>query len=618
MYGYFGKLLKIDLTQKSTEILDLDEQELRSYLGGTSLAAKLMYDDIDPDIDPLSAENPLVFSVGPLTGSGFPMSSRSAVCAISPLTKIWGEATTGGVFPIKLKATGFDAIYIIGKSQVPIYIKIHNDKIEFKDAKKLWGLDIYECQKLIREELNDKKIAISCIGKAGENLVRISSIMNDEGRAAGRCGLGAIMGSKNLKAIVVSGTSRVEFAQRKNVLEMAKELTIDIKNDPGVVAMRELGTNQWLDAGMYMADVPAKYFTKSVFPAQKISGIAFREKYSIQNYACAGCPIGCGRRLLNYGNDNAVIDGPEYETVAAFGPLVMNFDKDVIIKANHLCNKEGIDTISTGVIISYVMYLYEQKVLTKENSGMEIKWGDGETILKLIEMIVNRQGIGELLSKGTREIARELGRDEEETAQVKGLELPMHDVRAFHVMSLIYATSPRGACHNKGDYYLIDFFSDGIQEYKITMGDRFKARGKARKAIKLQSFREVFDSLTLCKFSSVSPTEICNFLIYLTGWDINPDELLEIGDRSINLKRAINNRLGITRENDKIPNHVLKPLNEGSSRDKVPNINKLLTDYYKKRSWDWETGKPTKKALKNLNLDFLIKDLWNNENSELK
>jgi aldehyde:ferredoxin oxidoreductase len=256
------------------------------------------------------------------------------------------------------------------------------------------------------------------------------------------------------------------------------------------------------------------------------------------------------------------------------------------------------------------MYLYEKGVLTKEKVGFDIKWGDGEIILKLIEMLVEKEGIGELLSKGTREIAQQLGRDEDETAQVKGLELPMHDVRAFHVMSLIYATSPRGACHNKGDYYLIDFFSDGIQEYRITMGDRFKARGKAKKAMKLQSYREVFDSLTLCKFSPLSPTKICEFLEKVTGWDINPSELLKIGDRSINLKRAINMKLGITKKDDKVPKHVLKPLDEGSSKGKIPDIDKLLKDYYKKRNWDWETGKPSKETLKDLDLDYVISDLW--------
>ncbi|MBD3215952.1 MAG: aldehyde ferredoxin oxidoreductase [Candidatus Lokiarchaeota archaeon] len=614
MYGYFGKLLKVNLSKSKIDIVDLEGAELRSYLGGTGLAARLMYDDINENLNPLSPQNPLIFAVGPLTGSGFPMSSRSAVCGISPLTKIWGEATTGGIFPIKLKATGFDAIYITGKAEHPVYIKIHNNEIEIKDATELWGSDIYECQRIIKDKLENRNVAISCIGKAGENQVNISSIMNDEGRAAGRCGLGAIMGSKNLKALVVSGNKRVEFAKRDKVLKLAKELTKDIKNDPGVIPMRELGTNQWIDAGMYMADVPTKYFTKSLFPAQRLSGIAFREDYSMKNYACAGCPIGCGRTILNYGKENTIIDGPEYETVAAFGPLVMNFNKDIIIKANHLCNKHGIDTISTGVVISYAMYLYERGVLTKENTGIEIEWGNGDVILKLIKLIVEKKGIGELLSKGTREMARKLGRDESETAQVKGLELPMHDVRAFHVMSLIYATSPRGACHNKGDYYLIDFFSEGIQEYRITMGDRFKARGKAKKAMNLQSFREVFDSLTLCKFSPVSPTIICEFLTYLTGWEINPDDLLEIGDRSVNLKRVINVKLGITRADDKIPDHVLKPLDEGSSKGQVPDFNKLLSDYYKKRNWDWETGKPTRKILEELDLSFAIEDLWGEKN----
>ncbi|MFX1259182.1 MAG: aldehyde ferredoxin oxidoreductase family protein [Promethearchaeota archaeon] len=610
MFGYHGKFLKVDLNKKDFTEIKLNPDDLRKYIGGATLAARIIYPEVISNMDPLSPEKPLVFATGPLTGSGLPMVSRSAVCGISPLTGLWGEATTGGRFPLRLKSSGYDGIYITGKAEKPVYIYINNSNAEIKDASLVWGSDVYKAQNRIKKELEGVKISVSCIGKAGETLSNVACVMNDEGRAAGRCGLGAIMGSKNLKAVAVAGNKTVEFADKEKVLKLTKDLILYVRNHPRTIGMREFGTNQWIDAGMFMADVPVKYFSKSLFPAKLLSPITFREEYSMQNYACSGCPIGCGRTIKNYGNEGLTIDGPEYETVAAFGPLCMNFDKDIIIKANHLCNKHGIDTISTGVIIAFSMYLYEKGILTKEKAGMEIKWGDGDVILKLVDLIIKKEGIGELLAKGTKKIAEELGVDIEEAAQVKGLEIPMHDARAFHAMALVYATGSRGACHCKGDYYLIDFFSPGIQEYKITMGERFSSKGKAVKVAKFQSFRETFDSLTLCKFSPLSPSRICNFLSKVTGWDFLPDELLLAGDRSINLKRAINNKLGITREIDKMPKIAITPLSEGSSKGKAPNLEIMLKKYYKYRDWDWETGKPKKEKLIELGLEDIANDLW--------
>ncbi|TFG28249.1 MAG: aldehyde ferredoxin oxidoreductase [Promethearchaeota archaeon] len=610
MFGYQGKFLKVDLGASTFSDIILNPDDLRKYLGGASLAAKMIYPYISFNLDPFSPDNPLIFAIGPLTGSGFPMVSRSAICGISPLTGLWGEATTGGIFPIRLKSAGYDGIFITGKADNPVYLYINNGIAEIKDSSQIWGANAYKTQEIIKKELEGIKVSVSCIGEAGEKLSNVACVMNDEGRAAGRCGLGALMGSKNLKAVAVAGNKTVDFAEREQVLKIAKELMADLRKDPGTIAMREFGTNQWIDAGMYMADVPTKYFSKSIFPAKLLSAITFREEYSMENYACSGCPIGCGRTIKNFGDEGITIDGPEYETVAAFGPLCMNFDKDVIIKANHLCNKHGIDTISTGVIIAFSMYLYENGILTRDTAGMEIKWGDGNAILKLIDLIVKKEGIGKILAKGTKKMAEEFGVNIEDAAQVKGLEIPMHDARAFHAMALIYATGPRGACHCKGDYYLIDFFSPGIQEYKISMGERFKSKGKAIKVAKLQSYREMFDALTLCKFSPLSPTIICNFLSKVTGWDFTPDELLEAGDRSINLKRAINFKLGMTRESDKLPKIATTALAEGTSKGQEPDLDVMLKKYYKYRDWDWKTGKPSKQKLIELGLDKIANDLW--------
>ena len=570
MNGYQGKFLNVDMNKKHYEDIPLSEDLLKNFIGGASLAACLIYDNIKSDMDPLSQESPLIFSTGPFTGTTIPMVSRYAVCGISPLTGYWGEATSGGSFPFRLKGSGYDGIFITGKSKDPVYLYIDSNSIQIKDASHLWGKDIYVTQDIIKKEIEESNISIACIGSAGENLIRYSCIMNDQGRAAGRCGLGALMGSKNLKAIVVAGNSKPEIADKEKIKELTKEAQNTIKSGFSSAAMREYGTLMYTDIGMSMGDVPAKYFTKSVFQVEKVTGQALRQAYAVESYACMGCPIGCGRTLKNFRPDIETVDGPEYETTVAFGPLCMNFNIDSIIEANHLCNAHGIDTISSGVSIAYAMYLFELGVLTKEKVGFDIKWGDGEIVLKLVKMIIEQDGIGKILSQGTLRMAQEFGRDEGEAAQVKGMEIPMHDTRAFHGVAVSYATSPRGACHLKGDYYSVDMGSS-VLEFDIIPGERMSPEGgKAISAAKYQSYKDLYDAFIICKFASFSPTQISNMLSAITGWEYSPNDILTAGDRSINIKRAINNRLGMNREHDKLPQICLEPLNEGSSAGIVP------------------------------------------------
>jgi len=303
------------------------------------------------------------------------------------------------------------------------------------------------------------------------------------------------------------------------------------------------------------------------------------------------------------------VDGPEYETVIALGPLCMNFDFDTIIEANYLCNSQGIDTISVGVSIAYAMYLYERGILTKERAGMEILWGDGRMIVKLTGMIIRQEGIGKLLSQGTLRMAEAFGRDPGEAAQVKGMEMAMHDPRAFTGMAISYATGPRGACHLKGDYYNIEL-GNFILEYNILPGDRFQSAGKAEMAAKYQNFKDLFDTFALCKFAAYTPTLICQIINGITGWDYTPEMLLATGERSIAIKRAINNKLGLTRADDKLPKICLEVLKEGSSADKLPDMELMLREYYAYRKWDRETGKPTKERLLELGLEEAAADLY--------
>jgi aldehyde:ferredoxin oxidoreductase len=609
MFGYHDKFLNVDLNTGECKTQQLDEDLLKNYIGGASLAARLIYDYVKPDTDPLAPENPLVFAVGPFTGTTIPMVSRSAVCGISPLTGIWGEATTGGVFPFRLKAAGFDGIFITGKADRPVYLYLRNGNAEIRDASHLWGKDTYQVQDALKDELKDRGISVSCIGQAGENLVKYACVVNDRGRTAGRCGLGALMGSKNLKAIAATGDVRSDIANKQKIDDLTTQSREAISSGLMSMVYREYGTLLYMDMGMLLGDVPARYFSRNVFAAEHVTGQALRQAYTVTGHACYGCPIACGRVVKNFREDIKEVDGPEYETAVAFGPLCLNYDLDSIVYANHLCNAQGMDTISAGVSIAYAINLYEKGILDEKKAGMKLEWGDSEAIVKLVEMIIKREGIGNLLSEGTRRMAEELGADPSEAAHVKGLEMPMHDARAFTGMAISYATGPRGACHLKGDYYNIDL-AGAVPELGIITGDRFQSEGKAELAAKYQNLKDIYDSLLLCKFSPISLTQISETLSNITGWDYSPLDVHTAGERSINIKRAISNRLGVTREDDKLPSVCTAELKEGSTVDQSPDMDVMLKEYYNFRKWDWDTGKPTREKLLELGLEDEARDLW--------
>jgi len=608
--GFHGKVLKVNLSTGSVGTIELSDDVLKAFVGGSGLAAALLYDHLTKDLDPLSPDAPLLFITGPFTGSKVPSSSRYVVAGKSPLTGIWGESTSGGYFPVALKLTGFDGILITGRSSRPAYLWVHDGEVEVKDASDLWGLTTYETQAAIKEELG-KDVKVVCIGPAGENLVKFAAVINDEGRAAGRCGFGAVMGAKNLKAIAASGSKEPPAADPGKIAELAVRALKEIESSPLTRSMRVYGTAGYITSGMSFGDTPAKYFQDSVFPAYKISGEALRERYYVKPLACAGCPIACGKVIYFGRHGLEEVDTLEYETQAALGPLCGIDDLDAILYLNYLYNAYGLDTISAGVTAAFAMHLYERGVLSKEKlGGLVLKWGDDGVVVELLHRIVRREGIGSVLAEGTRAAAEKLGVDPEEAAAVKGLEIPMHDPRAFTLQALTYATSSRGACHMRPDYYLVD---EGLElpELGIKPSPRFASTPEKVEAfVKFQNVREVYDSLILCKFSPISLTTVAAFYTAITGIKVEPKNLNALGEKIYMIKRCINVRLGMRREDEKLPKIVLKPIPRGGTAENVPNVEELLRQYYSIRKIDPETGKPLKEKLEELGLTKQASNLW--------
>ncbi len=604
--GYTGKLLRVDLTtgRIAEEPLNLDYAEM--FIGGSGLASRHLYDMVTAETDPLGAENPLIFITGPLTGTNAPCCGRYAICARSPLTGFWGESNSGGIFGPTLKFAGYDGIIITGSSPKPVYLEIVEKRANLKDASHLWGQDCYQTQKIIKDETQKPKSSIACIGVAGEKKSKIAAIINDQGRAAGRTGLGAVMGSKQLKAIVVSGSARPQPANEDAFLEATREAYSLLKNDMTAQMFRLGGTAIYTDIGMMYGDVPVRYYTQGAFNVSNLTGGAMEETILTDIVGCYRCPIACGRKtkLDKYGVSE--VDGPEYETITSIGTMLLIDDLPGIAYAGHLCNRYGLDTISTGATIAFAVYLFEMGVLgLADTDGMELKWGDTGTVIELIEKIAHRDGFGDILADGSLSLAKRY-KAEESAVHVKGLEVAMHDPRAFSGMAVSYATSPRGGCHLNSDFFFMEM---GVEfpELDILASPREQwkesSREKARMVARHQDWRSIYDALVLCKFANLPADLITKLFNNATGWQATPRELLEIGERIFNMKRLLNLKLGLTPEDDRLPGLLLKPLPDGGAAGNVPDIDLMLDEYYRFRAWDKITGKPARWKLKELSLD---------------
>ena len=602
-YGNTGKILEINLTSQKTSITTPKEELYRKFVGGSGLAAAILFERLSADLDPLSPENPLGFFAGPLVGTKAPNCGRHVVCAKSPATNIWGEANSGGKFGAYMKFLGYDAIIITGKATKPIYITIIDDKIEFHDAKDLWGKGSFEVGDILQEK-HGHISSYATIGQAGENLSTVAALMNDGDRAAGRTGLGAVMGSKNLKAIALRSSTRdVLVAQPEAFKELITRMRKNIKENS--VARTMFGTAAYVSGGMKWGDVPVKYWYKGFMEnSESIDGARMKETILVKRYHCYSCIIGCGRIVKIDEGKYAVPQtaGPEYETLAGFGTNLLVDDLEGISKANYLCNVFGLDTISASMIIALVFHLNEQKKIPEEDlEGIDATWGNIDAAIKLLELMASKKGIGKIMAQGADAVAVHYGVPEE-AHTVNGLELPYHDPRAFFSMAAVYATSSRGACHNNGDGYKMGL-GVSVPEIGLSCSNRFDDVEAGSLAVKVQDFRAVYNAMIMCHFAMPPFIDTVKAVELATGWDITIEEIMKVGTRITNLKRLLNKKLGLTKENDKLPKVMSYKLKDGGTEGKLPDLAVQLKEYYKVREWDPTTGFPSANCLKELQLE---------------
>ena len=602
--GYAGRLLHVDLSAGTIRDEPLNEKLASAFLGGSGLAAALIARAPVAEIDPLGPANPLVWMTGPLVGTAMPSAGRLSLCGLSPLTGIWGESNTGGFLGPELRFAGYDGIVVTGRASDPVWLSIRDGEARLRDATPLAGLGTYETQRAIRDQLGDDAARVGCIGRAGEKLVRYAAVINDHGRAAGRTGMGAVMGAKNLKAIAVRGRGSISIADRTELAHVAAAVRDHSHEDVAAQAIRMAGTAGYLDMAVMYGDLPIRHFRGGDWPgAASLSGVRMTEEFLVRGRACYHCPITCGRETRAPGYGLERVDGPEYETLGALGALLEIDDLEAVIVAGHLCNVHGLDTVSTGATIALACELFERGILDMEaTNGTELRFGDASVLHSLIEKIAAREGIGDLLADGSAALAERLGVSEL-AATVKRLEVPMHDPRAFGGMAVTYALSPRGACHMQGDMYSVETGQVALDELGVEPGDRFDTSSdKGRVAARQMAWRSAYNAMILCQFQNPPAEMISRALAAVTGRDVSPRDLMAIGQRIVTLKRLINVRRGVNATDDVLPQTFLSPLDEGGTLGNVPDLEQLLVGAYDELGWDPRTGIPTQATIERLGL----------------
>jgi aldehyde:ferredoxin oxidoreductase len=608
--GYTGRVLVANLSTRRVESEALNQSHAGRYLGGAGLACRYLYDLVGPATDPLGPDNPLVFMNGLLTGSGAPSAARWVVAARSPLTGVYGESNCGGFFGAELRFAGYDGLIVKGRAASPVYLYISNDRAEIRGAEHMWGRDTLGTEEILEEDCPGKPVRSLCIGQAGEKLVPYAAIISQDRDAAGRTGMGAVMGSKNLKAIAVQGSGRWPLADAETFRTAVRRSLKGLREALISQIFRDFGTSSNVDSGIAFGNMPNRYFTQGAFrQATALSGITMAETILTGSKGCFGCPIRCKRIVHVQEGSHALPEGagPEYETVAALGSLLLIDDLPAVSHLNHLCNLYGLDTISTGVSVAFAYHLYEKGVIsTKDTGGLELRWGDAEAAIAVLHQIGMRRGFGAVLAEGVRAMGERYDRAAE-AAHVRGLEVPMHDPRAFSAMGLVYATSPRGACHNRGDYYTVEI-GMGAPELELVPGDPFSS-DKTASVITAQNWRAFTDSLGLCHFAIMPLQEVLEMTEAASGLRLRADDVLMVGERIFQLQRLLCCRLGSSAAEDRLPDILMRPLPDGEAEGRLPDMEKMLSEYYTLRSWDSVSGKPSPERLVNLGMDDIVEGM---------
>jgi aldehyde:ferredoxin oxidoreductase len=593
MGGWMGKILDVDLTTGTITTHPLDMEIARQYLGGRGLGARILWDEVGPTVDSLSPENVLIFSGGPLTGTGYQTSNRFTVSTKSPLTGTILDANSGGFWGMQFKRTGHDVLIVRGKAATPVYLEIRPGTIEIKDATALWGKRVRETTTLLGQ--NNNKRNVLCIGPAGENLSRIAAIMNDGQRSLARGGPGAVMGSKNLKAIVVEGKDRPEIVDQELYKFMLYETRKLLRASPLTSqALPEFGTPVMMNIVNAAGSLPTRNHRQTQFEnAEDISGEALTEKYLIKNESCWACPIGCTRITKT---DKVEGEGPEFETTWAFGAQCGINDLAAIIEVNALCNDLGMDTISAGSTIACAMELSEIGLMDSD-----LRFGRADLLAPTVEAMAYRQDIGAELADGSLRLATKYNRPEL-SMSVKGLEMPAYDPRGMQGQGLLYATSNRGACHMRGNMLGLEVL--GLPK----MIDRFQVQGKSSYVILHQNSSAAIDSLVVCKFTNMGVGEeyFARCLSAVSGIKYATGELIRVGERVWTLEKLYNLREGFTRSDDTLPRRMLEEtVLEGPSKGCVSHLEPMLKEYYRARGWD-DNGQPKPAKLQELGLESMM------------
>ncbi len=621
--GYHERILRVNLTDGTFKIQPLPKEWIKDYIGGDGFGARLLFEEVRAGTDPLSSSNKLILGTGPITGTLWPMSGRTVFISKAPLTGIWGESHVGGFLGAELKFAGYDMLVVEGKSERPVFIDIHDSDLQIRDAGDLWGLTTNEATEAIKKKNHDPDYQVAAIGPAGERLVRFSSLIINHARAAGRTGMGAVLGSKNVKAIAVRGHGAVEVHDREAFTELAKKAHSRVRENPQAREMGKWGTWVLTAVKQEIGELPTLNHQTGVFEGwEKLSGDYIRPRFTVTDRACFGCSLGC--KKMNYIPDGpfsgTLEEGPEYEGLMAFGSSLGIDDYATTLKANQICNRYGMDIISAGATIGFAIESYVKGAIgVDDTGGVELAWGDNEQTIKLLEMIGKRDGFGDLLAEGSRIAAERLGRGTEKFAiHVKGMEVSGQDGRTHRSIGLGHATAARGADHLRSlvvvdqlgyeDVAAKRWGADKLPE----IIDPYTEKYKATAVVESENAYCIRDTLIVCWYSVSWPPifwmeDFAEMLPLATGEKhfSKVENLTRIAERQVTLKRIFNAREGIGKADDNLPDRFTKePMPEGPGKGQVVDLEPMLRDYYTLRGWDLETGLPTDATIKRLDLGW--------------